>query len=400
LPPCLNAVALARRAAANRSVIVRLPQGSATRGTQHISREFCHTLPLHEPQSGDLMNRTLLREAITLGLLACCAAPALASGPYFTVTSTGSGGTCMVDSTSDADCTLDAAITAAASGDHIFFAPSVQGQTITLGSLPLPNLSKNLTIDGTPNGVTIDGAGKYVVFYVDSGAAILLRRLTIQHGLGNSAGGGLYNSNGNVTIDSCTFTGNNATIFGGAIDNDGTLLVLNSTFSGNHSGTTSGAIYSGGSTVVANSTFAGNTADNNGGAMYVPGTLTVVSSIFAGNSAPNGPDFLSGAGNITSLGYNLVDDTTGSNWSAQTGDQLGVDPLLDPALLAGNGGPTETIALRPDSPARAGGDCAGNAGSPAIPPAAFDQRGLARSTPCTIGAFDMTSIFYGTFDSP
>jgi hypothetical protein len=68
-------------------------------------------------------------------------------------------------------------------------------------------------------------------------------------------------------------------------------------------------------------------------------------------------------------------------------------------MLANNGGPTQTIALQPGSPVRSGGDCSGNASSPAIRSVSADQRGFARSTPCTIGAFDMTSIFNGSFEA-
>jgi hypothetical protein len=68
-------------------------------------------------------------------------------------------------------------------------------------------------------------------------------------------------------------------------------------------------------------------------------------------------------------------------------------------LLANNGGPTQTVALMPASPACSGGDCAGHASGPALPPVLTDQRGYVRSVPCTIGAFDMTSIFYGTFEA-
>jgi hypothetical protein len=123
-----------------------------------------------------------------------------ATGPYFTVTSTSSGGSCTLDSTSDPDCTLDAAITTAASGDYIFFAPSVQGQTINT-PIGLPNLTKNVTIDASPNGITLDANGAPVILYVDSGATVVLRRLTFQHVV-SSSGGALYNNNGNVTIGS------------------------------------------------------------------------------------------------------------------------------------------------------------------------------------------------------
>jgi hypothetical protein len=70
--------------------------------------------------------------------------------------------------------------------------------------------------------------------------------------------------------------------------------------------------------------------------------------------------------------------------------------------LADNGGATQTVALQSLSPARAGGNCAGNAGSPTLPAITLDQRGYTRSSPgaigCSVGAFDMTSIFYNGFE--
>ena len=52
----------------------------------------------------------------------------------------------------------------------------------------------------------------------------------------------------------------------------------------------------------------------------------------------------------------------------------------------------------PASPARTAGNCAGNASNPTIPAVTLDQRGIARSTPCTTGAFDLTSVFYNGFE--
>ena len=62
-----------------------------------------------------------------------------------------------------------------------------------------------------------------------------------------------------------------------------------------------------------------------------------------------------------------------------TGNITGQDPLLGP--LQNNGGPTETHALLPDSPAI-------DAGADTACPAA-DQRGVARplGSACDIGAF-------------
>jgi hypothetical protein len=75
-----------------------------------------------------------------------------------------------------------------------------------------------------------------------------------------------------------------------------------------------------------------------------------------------------GSGTWNSVGHNIADD--GSCGLDQPSDQAGVDPLLGP--LADNGGPTQTRAPEPGSPAIDQG-FAGGLG-PAI-----DQRGLRRT---------------------
>ena len=66
-------------------------------------------------------------------------------------------------------------------------------------------------------------------------------------------------------------------------------------------------------------------------------------SILAGNTASDC------SGPVTSAGYNLIGSTAGCTFTPGAGDQIGVDPKL--ATLADNGGPTQTIALLPGSPA-------------------------------------------------
>lgn len=318
-----------------------------------------------------------------------------ASSSIYTVTTTGSGGTCTAGATDDANCTLDAAIATANAGDVVQFGGAAAGHVI-VGNW---SISKDLTIDASPNGVTLDGNNYAGVLYIDSGASVTFRRLTVQHGLGNNSGGGLYMTSGNATIDSCTFVANNATLTGGAISSQsgGTIEVFNSTFANNHSGGTSGAIYTGGTLVIASSTFAHNSADNNSGAMLLLGTTYLLSDIIIDNSAPNDPDIENG-GTLTSLGHNFIGSVGFLAYTSGPGDQVGVDPQIATTTPADNGGPTPTFDLLPGSPARSGGDCSGNASAPTIPPFVLDQRSLVRSVPCTAGAVDMTSIFYGAFD--
>ena len=96
---------------------------------------------------------------------------------------------------------LRAVMCAAKSGDTIYFnTQAMCGSTtpcvITLAA-PLPPIAHSLTIDGTGGSLAIDGAGKYRVFFADTGT-IAIQNLSIQNatalggngGNGTGAGGG------------------------------------------------------------------------------------------------------------------------------------------------------------------------------------------------------------------
>ncbi|MGH8011089.1 MAG: choice-of-anchor Q domain-containing protein, partial [Candidatus Binataceae bacterium] len=299
--------------------------------------------------------------------------------------------------------------------------------TITLGS-QLPNVVNTLTVNGSasnPATITIDGAGKYELLVVNAGATLNLQSLTFTHAGGNAA---LQNL-GKTSVTNCTFANNNGTA--STVLNQNTLSVTNSTFSDNSasgSGGTAGggAIVSAGALSVTNSTFSGNSGLAVGGIFSVIGTLSVTNSTFSGNSASGG----SGVGAIFALGgilhlkgtilaastsgrncvipgvlindgYNISDDAScflGSSTGAN-GQTLGdnVNPLLDPNGLANNGGPTETIALQPTSPAVDAipfADCTDLSSPPNQ--LTTDQRGEPRPDPedgangaCDIGAYEL-----------
>jgi hypothetical protein len=94
---------------------------------------------------------------------------------------------------------------------------------------------------------------------------------------------------------------------------------------------------------------------------------------------------------VTSNGYNLSGDGTCN--SSKAGDLNNHDPLLGP--LQNNGGPTETMALLPGSPAIDGGNpsgCTDGQGHLLT----TDQRGMPRpdkedSVGCDMGAYESQS---------
>jgi hypothetical protein len=199
-------------------------------------------------------------------------------------------------------------------------------------------------------------------------------------GTGNGMGGGIYTSGGTLSINSSTIADNEA--IGG------------STAGLSYAGTASGGgLYiAGGSVSINNSTLADNQAISGagtvpgteyGGGIYNaagPGALQMYDTILADNSAGTaGPDM---EGGVTSLGHNLIGNSSGGSGFAAS-DLVNVNPQLGP--LQNNGGPTQTMALLPGSPAIDAGD---NTSAPA-----YDQRGpgfprIVNGT-IDIGAFEV-----------
>jgi len=140
---------------------------------------------------------------------------------------------------------------------------------------------------------------------------------------------------------------------------------------------------------INNTTISGNTATQygKGDNLSNVGAVVIQNSIVA-----NGVDGNCYAGvPITSNGYNLSSDGT-CNFNSR-GDLNNHDPLLGP--LQNNGGPTETIALLPGSPAIDAGNPAGcTDGSGHL--LTTDQRGMPRpdredAVGCDMGAYERQS---------
>ena len=388
-----------------------------------------------------------LEIAAVLGLIAVAGvalfgprAP-LASGPIIvnTTADPGSAGVCALRDAITAANTL-VAVNGCAAGTGTDTINFIVSGTITIGST-LPAIANafpgSLTIDGTEQSITVNGASLYGVLVVNTGATLNLNNLTIANAT-DFSGGAIF-SEGTLTVTNSAFSDNS----GGAIVSGETVSVTNSTFSGNSAGNGGGAIYNGcygklnvtGSTFsdnsasggggaivngckgtlnVTNSTFSGNSASGGGGgAILNDSTLTVTNSTFSDNSAASGGGGIYNSegtvtvinsilatdtggncsGTIIDGGYNISDDDTCSftGTNVTTGQTIGdnVNPLLATAGLQNNGGPTQTIALQPNSPA-----------IDAVPIAhqcpATDQRGDPRPDPegsataCDVGAFEST----------
>ena len=211
---------------------------------------------------------------------------------------------------------------------------------------------------------------------------------TLRDNSATANGGGVVTNYSTTTLTNCTVSGNSAATGGGLYtDNHGSTALTNSTVSGNSATGNGGGVFttSDGTTTMADATISRNSADNGGGVFNGGGTLALGNTIVAANTATtSGPDAL---GTFASQGNNLIGETDASfGWigSDLTGtSNVPLNALLSP--LGNYGGPTQTMALLPGSPAI---DAGNNA---LIPPGiTTDQRGLARIVDFTvdIGAFE------------
>jgi len=136
-----------------------------------------------------------------------------------------------------------------------------------------------------------------------------------------------------------------------------------------------GGISNSGTLTLTNSTVEGNDVNSTGGGIKNSNSMTLLNSIIA--NSLNGGDCIN-EGTLSSTNNLIEDGTCSSAFSP------GTDPNLGP--LQDNGGPTQTYALLPGSPAI---DAGTNDGCPDT-----DQRGVTRpiNGTCDIGAYEYQGI--------
>jgi parallel beta-helix repeat protein len=303
---------------------------------------------------------------------------------------------CVVNNTNDSGAGSLREKLADSSCSAITFQAGVTG-TIALDS-DLPPVTRTVNVTG-PGAASLivdrrDTSWGYV-FPVAPSGNLTLRGLTVT----GASQGVRLDGGGAVTLESSNVSGNDDGVF---VRYSGTVTVNNSTFSNNRQSAISIRYNPGPIATVSNSTFSGNYT----GLYAAGGSATVTSSTFSngsqsvvlsgGNATLTNTLLATGGGNancfvgfgssLTNSGRNLADDATcfadGANGSRVVAvGQTGVAPL------GSYGGPTQTQALLPGSPAI-------DAGNPAVcaaaPVSGIDQRGIDRTqgTACDIGAFE------------
>jgi Ca2+-binding RTX toxin-like protein len=316
------------------------------------------------------------------------------------------------------------------SSDRIAHVHPGNGESVTISGLTLHDANDD------PTGFAFGG----VIF---SGSYNSESNLTISNSVltGSEAqvlGGAIYVDNGTLQVDSSTISGNRAGVYGGGIYFTNTTdaaqsTISNSTIAGNTAtagdggGVYVGNGYTQGPIVIQNSTITGNSAgndeDDNGGGVYDfndPPVVTIESSTIVGNSAANaggglffqygdtvlnsiiagnsagsfGPDLA--GDNPINTAFDLIGNPSGAtiNELVPGSNVLGVDPQL--GALASNGGPTQTMALPPTSPAVDKGSSSlgtDQRGSPRpVDGATIPNSAAAGGNGADIGAFELQDL--------
>jgi hypothetical protein len=294
------------------------------------------------------------------------------------------GGTVTINNTTFESCAATGGNAGTGQNGGNFGGEAGGGGLYSFGATTLTNSTFNLnTATGGRGGdafgpdcfgghIALDGgAARGGAILADAGS-LIINTATFAT---NSAKGGNGGDGGKTGGGTCAGTqhGAGGLAYGGAItnNNSATLNIKHGTISGNDAEAGNSGVNQGTATAPTRLV-----AEGTGGGIRVgSGSVTLENTILAGNTAANGLGDTTGAptagpdvdGAVTSNGHNLVGNATEATGFTGSGDQTGVNPLLMP--LASNGGPTQTMAPTPGSPAIDAGVAAG---------ATLDQRGMPR----------------------
>jgi hypothetical protein len=260
---------------------------------------------------------------------------------------------------------------------------AVGGAIFARGDITLTDstVTHNHTTGADSLVVTMGGAGG-----VRSNGKVVLLRSTVSGNWteGNYTAGGGIQAVGDIILTNSTVSGNYTLGFGspgGGIFTFFGVDITQSTISGNstkQSLSPGGGISVRRQVSITQSTITDNSTEQSGytgGGLYQKNysndfPVTITGTIIAGNRAFGGSfDLTTDPQSIKTVNYSLIGNTADSGITETTGigNLLNVNPALGP--LADHGGPTQTHALLPGSPAIDAGDPNFSATT------SFDQRG-------------------------
>ena len=287
------------------------------------------------------------------------------------------------------------------------------------------------------------------VFFVPHGVTVRLRAMTIRHGnprTAPEAGGGILNE-GTLVVEDCHITANSGSA-GGGIHSDGELTLLNTTVDRNTArgggdsylecSTGGGLKALNGTLTLVDSAVVNNVAEGKGGGIHIAckGTLFLINSTISGNATNDdgGGVYLNGGGhfihatisnNIAKTGGGLYVRGSGEhnvirgqlNYTntliadnvarmekygvadCKLGDYATISAYSYNWVADGNcnpafsGDPQLALLVDDDASPPTHALLSGSSAIDAIPPESCvlstDQRGLPRTTPCDIGAFEV-----------
>jgi hypothetical protein len=219
---------------------------------------------------------------------------------------------------------LRAAIASAQPGDVVRPDETVfeRGSAIEIVLASTLSVGKNLTLDGGPFRVHLNGGGAIRCASVAANVTATFIGVDFVAGYNNGVGGGI-NAPGttDVTFERCGFYGCNGT-FGGGSYTTGTTRYNDCAFLGCAATESGGAVYASKETTLNGVTAAGCVAANKGDSLcIVNGTATAVNAILCGSVG--NPQFLTATGSVVGVASSSVgfvasppDDLSVENWDA------------------------------------------------------------------------------------
>ncbi len=275
--------------------------------------------------------------------------------------------------------------------DTIIFDPTLFATPQSINLTSSLTISNPVTLQGTSaRNVIINAGATFRHIAISAGSATtIINDVTLQNGRGAPGGAIRVTTNGSLTLNRSTISGNVSSGNGGAVyffsggtfnSNDSTFTgniangsygggalyffgnvtatIRNSTFTNNSTGATSyggGAIHTelfSGNLTISNSTLTGNSSPGGfGGAIYgfsTSGSFNIISSIVTGNTAAASPDiYNTGSGAAVNVSFSAIGSagfTYGTNTSNLTLANS-TPAALQLGSLANNGGTTDTIAI-------------------------------------------------------